>query len=126
MACPGASVPGMEGTGCARPAARRVPALGPVLGATVSTGVLVGALWWVWLGPASAVTVCPAVWPAPWWCGAESVRAHGIRITQALLLTYAAVVLAATLLHRRSPRAAWLPLLALPVAGWLATDAASL
>ncbi|WP_203668386.1 hypothetical protein [Cellulomonas pakistanensis] len=115
----------MASTGARRPPAVRVLALGPVL---LATAVLVAALAVLWLRTLPAANpheVCPAIYPGPWWCTAAQVQARGARITQVLLLVYAAVVAAATLLHRRWPRAAWLPVLVLPVAGWLTQVAAT-
>ncbi|RMI09023.1 hypothetical protein EBM89_12035 [Cellulomonas triticagri] len=88
-------------------------ALGPVLVAAAITAAAVAVLWLVTLPAADPDGVCPAIYPGPWWCTEGQIRDRGVRLTQALLLTFGVVVLAATLLHRRWPRAAWLPVLAL-------------
>ena len=105
----------------ARPAAARAVA-GPVLATALVAAAAVAALWLLGL-PQPHQQVCPAVLPVPWWCSAEGVRAHGLRLTGLVLAVAGVAAVVAVRLGRRWPRAAWLPPLAVCLAGWAAYGA---
>ncbi|WP_147795880.1 hypothetical protein [Cellulomonas sp. Y8] len=107
----------------ARTAAARAVA-GPLLAIALVAGAGVAALWPAVLGLPPDL-MCPAVLPVPWWCSAGGARAHGLRLTGALLAAAAGAAALAVLLGRRWPRAAWLLPLAVGAAGWAAHAAAA-
>lgn len=107
----------------ARNAAARTVA-GPLLAIALVAGAGVAALWPVVLELPPDL-MCPAVLPVPWWCSSPGARAHGLRLTGAVLAAAAAAAGLAVLLGRRWPRAAWLLPLAVGAAGWATHSAAA-
>lgn len=116
------------GVDSATPAAPRTAAsravAGPLLATALVAGAGVAALWPVVLRLPPDL-MCPAVLPVPWWCSVGGARAHGLRLTGALLAVAAGAAGLAVLLGRRWPRAAWLLPLAVGAAGWAARAAAA-